>query len=347
MCQFTFSVVDKERIMEENDPDTATTTTTNTSDTASATTIPRSVTPPLSEQSPKTRDIGKVSSGGEELLFRRVHYYRDKWVKKEAPPVYRTDRSRLYNAEDLPPLHRAAAMGNVEELAKLLEDNERYQVDSRLDYQTHIVLDIGFHFYFEGCTPLHLTAWHGQLKAMRFLLDRGADIHARTKFGEQTLWFAISGLFPDKMFYPLVKAGADIYATNPSAGTVNLLEEACASGRTSIVSFLLSKNVGFDSENSSDNRLLVYALVSGNLQIFEMLLEHGVTSYASSDTYKVTTMHYAAKWGLLPAIQTLLENGVAATVRDCDDAVPIHKAYIRGNVDAEGFTCSWSDSSSI
>ena len=61
------------------------------------------------------------------------------------------------------PLHKAAKEGNIEEINRLVLQ-ENHAVDSRDD---------------TGNTPMHMAAYQGQLQAIKRLAELGADLNAR------------------------------------------------------------------------------------------------------------------------------------------------------------------------
>ena len=72
------------------------------------------------------------------------------------------------------PLHRAAAIGNVNHARFLLEENEEllHATDKNL------------------WTPLHEAARGGHLDLLKFFIEKGGNVHARTAGGATVLWWA-------------------------------------------------------------------------------------------------------------------------------------------------------------
>ncbi len=69
------------------------------------------------------------------------------------------------------PLHAAAERGDVAEVERLLAEI----IDGRDK---------------NGETPLHFAAWHGRTEVVIILLQRGADVNAKTKEGKIPAMFA-------------------------------------------------------------------------------------------------------------------------------------------------------------
>jgi ankyrin repeat protein len=104
------------------------------------------------------------------------------------------DESRKLEVSELPLLHRAAAEGRLLEIARLLDAGE--DIDTPLPFQAAQETPDSATFYFEGCSPLHLSTWFGKVKAVDLLLDRGANIVAHDAGKAEALLYAICGCDP-------------------------------------------------------------------------------------------------------------------------------------------------------
>ena len=92
------------------------------------------------------------------------------------------------------PIHRAAERGDKAKLEKLLSENPSL-INSRDKYKM---------------TPLHWSAWKGHTQIVEFLLNKGADLAARTR-GQAPLHFA-SRSGHDDIIHLLLEKGADVNA---------------------------------------------------------------------------------------------------------------------------------------
>ncbi len=84
-------------------------------------------------------------------------------------------------------------------------------------------------------TPLHVAVLHGHAELARFLLSEGADVNARTKYGDTPLHFAVQG--GDAGMVRLLRAhGADAAIKNDDGETP--LDLATKAGATDVLSAL-------------------------------------------------------------------------------------------------------------
>jgi hypothetical protein len=92
----------------------------------------------------------------EDYYFQRVHYQRDIKVElmKAVKSVSRND-SRKLEIDELPPLHRAAARGNLPEIKSLLDADEH--INAPLPFQAVRTDSVNDSFYFEGVYSLALS----------------------------------------------------------------------------------------------------------------------------------------------------------------------------------------------
>ena len=79
-----------------------------------------------------------------------------------------------------------------------------------------------------GFTPLHFAAQQGQADAARVLVEAGAPLDARNKFGNSPLWVAVMNHRlgeGDRVVSLLIAAGASLDAANLSGVTVREVAE--------------------------------------------------------------------------------------------------------------------------
>ena len=105
--------------------------------------------------------------------------------------------------------------------------------------------------YFDG-TPLHGSSLGGEVNAGQFLLDRGADINARDRGA----------------FTPLFRAVA-----NEDVETVRMLLERGA-------------RTDGPHDNAYDGAVLHRGVRAGNIQVLQLLLEHGADANARDKSGK-------------------------------------------------------------
>lgn len=89
--------------------------------------------------------------------------------------------------EDLAPIHRAAWTGDVPELERLLDEDP--SLLEALLAQEEALVEVFQHFFKSvgHAPPLVLAVVRGQDAAVQLLLGRGADVWARSIFGNTAL----------------------------------------------------------------------------------------------------------------------------------------------------------------
>jgi uncharacterized protein len=140
----------------------------------------------------------------------------------------------------------AAAAGHRERIVEIL-NQEPEQLDTYAP---------------DGWTPLHLAAFFGQTSAAETLLERGAEVHARSR--------------------------------NPTANTPL---HAALAGRTetALVRLLLAHRADANARGGAGVTPLHLAASRGNRELVEALLEHGATLSARMDDGTTPTDMAAAR----------------------------------------------------
>lgn len=189
--------------------------------------------------------VEAVSARGDRPLLRAIYH--------DAPAVVALLRER--GAE--PDLFEAAALGDVARLRALLE-----AAPDGLAARSH-----------DGWTALHLAAHFGQAAAVRFLLDRGADVAARSanRLANTALHAALAG--GDRAVIELLLArGAAV--NSRQHGGFTALHAAAQSGRLDLVDLLLAHGADVDIRSDAGQTTLDFALAGGHAAVAERLRQH-------------------------------------------------------------------------
>jgi len=174
-----------------------------------------------------------------------------------------------------------------------------------------------------GTTPLHYAAAYGSIEAMRFLLGSGAGVDARNDFEATPLMWAATE--PEKVRL-LVERGADVNAKSKMVRTAVWL---AAANDMATVRLLLEKGAKVNVKDPNGATPLVYAAANGNARLIELLLARGagvnaVTNAAIGGQVKhgaiamgsLTPLLAAATYGSPEILKQLLDAGAGIDHRD-------------------------------
>ncbi|KAH7305140.1 ankyrin repeat-containing domain protein [Rhexocercosporidium sp. MPI-PUGE-AT-0058] len=318
-CQFTFRIFDRERIVEEEEEQKASRADVDINTSPMATSIDKGSLRP----DPAGKPGPAKNSANDDFLFRSVHYHREirKFKKPSKPKVQEGEIPTLV-LDELPPLHKAAALGSVAEIGKLLD--QKINVDTPLQYNAVIsshsceMLE-----EFGGCTPLHLACWFGHLPAITALLDKGADILARaSSCSEEVLGYAILGEKPERIFHFLVSKGARLDYRDRTG--ISPFINACAAGISFLLPVFLDCGVNVNTTTDFGYTALGLAAHGAHERTFEMLLDQAAVIGFNDRGW--SALHYAAAYGWTAIIQSLLERGEDANALDTEGCLPLHVA---------------------
>lgn len=105
------------------------------------------------------------------------------------------------------------------------------------------------------------------------LLDMGADINHRQRYGFTALLFAVSGGYPE-IAELLIRRGADVHLNNNIFGTCPI-HVAVNNGDTCITKLLLDSGSPLNPRSARSMTPLMIASARGQLDLVELLLERG------------------------------------------------------------------------
>jgi ankyrin repeat protein len=222
--------------------------------------------------------IGMARERGHEEIAQMLERARDARGRVAAQPADH-------------PIHREAMLGQTE------------AVTNRLDADASLV-DIGSR---AGMTPLHYAVLGGHRPLVTLLLDRGANIHARTPRDLEAIDFAVWG---DRRR----PVSHDIARLLISRGATYDLTVASAVGDFDGVRQMLDADPSRASEaRPAGRRPLSRAIEAGHEDIVRLLIERGVNPrWEEHDAPHGRAMHAAAQLGNLAIVKLLLEHGADA-----------------------------------
>jgi len=155
----------------------------------------------------------------------------------------------------------------------------------------------------QGQTALMVATAFGSDKAVRLLLDNGADARAKTDAGLTALHLAVTSTAKVRM---LLDAGADVKAVS-SAGRTPLIVAASANGSVEVVRLLLARGADVNDTDGAGITPLVAAANVNDIDVAKLLLAHGANPSKISTAEGVSTpLTGAARNGNAELVRLLL-----------------------------------------
>uniref|UniRef100_M4C355 TIR domain-containing protein n=1 Tax=Hyaloperonospora arabidopsidis (strain Emoy2) TaxID=559515 RepID=M4C355_HYAAE len=354
-----------------------------------------------SERSRVVDDVRKhlykeTSLGNVSKMETLLEYAKERLGTDFAQEMYRDARLvlKLFGRSKKNPMHMAACMGNVQALQLLLEAGFRidsYDKVSRVRFTTGDLFWTFAQIFVSKplssedemaasifrttlVTPLHCAVSTGQIQAVQWLIDHGADVNLKSK---ASYWSdRMPPLFvadnPDIVVL-LLEAGAN-HLDVPDPGHMNTLtvlqmaymrgnfpvahelekwgadvaltplHEAAARNNTKTVKMLLKTGadpncVGECGYIGMHRRTpLHWAAISGAVEAVQVLLKAGSDS-DFQDIFGRSPLHWAARVNKPDVVQVLLMNGADVNQRDYRDHTPLLCAASSVNVSVDLFEC--------
>ena len=121
-------------------------------------------------------------------------------------------------------------------------------------------------------TALYEASFQGHLEVVKFLVEHGAKINAKTGHGNIALMAAASGGNLEIARY-LAGKGAIIDARNRPGQTPMM--SAAIGGHVGIIRFLVAKGADVNAKGGYEQTPLIYAATTNSAESVRFLLEHG------------------------------------------------------------------------
>ncbi|XP_052772153.1 poly [ADP-ribose] polymerase tankyrase-1-like isoform X2 [Mya arenaria] len=274
--------------------------------------------------------------------------------------------------------YTAAEIG-TENIQKMLKDDPVPQVGTDIDLQLLEAAKAGdmevvrkliaAHPHAVNCrdldgrhsTPLHFAAGYNRVAVVEYLLQHGADVHAKDKGGLVPLHNACSyGHY--EVTELLIKHGAcvnvaDLWKFTP-------LHEAAAKGKFEICKLLLKHGADVNKKNRDGNTpldlvkdgdqdvadllrgdaALLEAAKKGNLARVQKLATPENINCRDTQGRNSTPLHLAAGYNNVEVAEFLLENGADVNVQDKGGLIPLHNASSYGHIDIAALLIKYNTS---
>ncbi|MDR1260954.1 MAG: ankyrin repeat domain-containing protein [Rickettsiales bacterium] len=180
--------------------------------------------------------------------------------------------------------------------------------------------------------PLHYAAWNGYLETAKFLVDEGANIHAKdATHGKKAVHIAAGRGYIDvaELF---LRNGVGIDDTDKEGRT--LLYYAVWKGNLKAVKFLAGKGANVHVENTYGAKLIHAATLEREYQeIIEFLLSKGIDIDGASKENGHTPLHCTAHAGKLGVVEFLIRKGANIYAEDNDGKTPSDLARKQGHLE--------------
>ncbi|XP_039990473.1 poly [ADP-ribose] polymerase tankyrase-2-like isoform X5 [Xiphias gladius] len=275
-----------------------------------------------------------LNAGGDPLLTSLQGFSPSQLGNKSVQEILQAEGVLIGNSEVDRQLLEASKTGDLETVKKLctVQNVNCRDVEGRQS------------------TPLHFAAGYNRLAVVHFLLQHGADVHAKDKGGLVPLHNACSyGHYEVAellVLHGAVVNVADLWKFTP-------LHEAAAKGKYDICKLLLQHGADPTRKNRDGNSpldlvkdadtdiqdllrgdaALLDAAKKGCLARVKKLCTHDNVNCRDTQGRHSTPLHLAAGYNNLEVAEYLLQHGAEVNSQDKGGLIPLHNAASYGHVD--------------
>uniref|UniRef100_A0A0G4HX42 Uncharacterized protein n=1 Tax=Chromera velia CCMP2878 TaxID=1169474 RepID=A0A0G4HX42_9ALVE len=178
-----------------------------------------------------------------------------------------------------------------------------------------------------GRLPLALAALNGHTSTASLLLKSGADVNARDNEGETALHLSVSRGHLGTLSL-LLERGADLTATNESGWTA--LHSAALNHQPTAASVLLKRGADVDARDKHGRTPLHVGALLGDSSVLSVFLTRKA-QVDLKDQKGMTPLHHAASRGDVSCVCVLLDGGAYAGAKDEAEWTPLHAAAQGGH----------------
>ena len=213
------------------------------------------------------------------------------------------------------PLYIAATVGHVNIVTYLCHKAEEYNVSDQ----------------FGTYTPLHAAAMENRVDVAKTLLERRAEVNARTYESVTPLMLACNSN-ARKIVQILIEKGAELNATD--ANGCAAIHFASGKGNLDAVKCLVENGATANLSTLRGITPIILAAQYGYLELVTYLSDKGVALEIPCIQSGMTPLMFAAKNGHFGVLKYLCDKGSSISAKDWDGHTALHHAIARGQVNA-------------
>jgi ankyrin repeat protein len=177
-----------------------------------------------------------------------------------------------------------------------------------------------------GKMIVHTAVLSGNLKRLTALLNLGADLSIKDKFGDTALHVAVQ-MDNVEAVKVMLKANADIMSRNSSGATP--LHYAVGE---EVVTLLLDAGADISARRSDGRTALHDVTVDSKKSALNALLR-AHANLSARENKGMTVLHWAAEKGHVAAVRTLLDAGASVAVENNRGWTPLHFAASEDHIE--------------
>jgi ankyrin repeat protein len=179
-----------------------------------------------------------------------------------------------------------------------------------------------------GQTPLLLASRKGNVEVVKLLLEKGANVESKDDSGWTPLLLAAAGKGNGEVVKLLLEKGADIESRDVLDRTP--LSQAAEGGDEETVKLLLKKGADLESKDKYGQTPLSRSVEKGNKEIVKLLLKKGANLESKNDCGQ-TPLSQSAEKGNEEIVKLLLEKGANLESKDDSGRTSLSRALKRGD----------------
>jgi ankyrin repeat protein len=173
---------------------------------------------------------------------------------------------------------------------------------------------------YEARTALHMAASAGHLEIVQLLLDLGANVNQRDRYGDTALVTTASNGFLN-ITEVLINHGADVNAVGLSGYTP--LARAAGTSPLEVVRLLVEKGAHLNHRNSHRGTPLLIAAERSDLEMVQYLIDQGAEYNGVVDNDGDDVLTCAAVGGKMDTVKWLMSKGLSCSQRNHEGLTPL------------------------